>query len=136
MTGDWSMSILKKHVTAITCDLVPCDRTPFREVLHDQVESQGNSDRTACRPENFTKAGFFYLCRQSALADSHHGRTQDSGRYRKTNCSVENLIQVSPQARVTVMSHSTLPDECIRPAHLGFVNLHCRRSDPRMDHPA
>lgn len=57
------MSIIKAHVIAATCDLVPCDRTPFREVLHDQVESQGNSDRMACKPENFTKAGFFYSCR-------------------------------------------------------------------------
>lgn len=56
-------SIFGLHVSAKTCDLVPCDRTPFREVLHDQVESQGNSDRMACRPENFTKAGFFYSCR-------------------------------------------------------------------------
>ena len=57
------MSIIKAHVTASSCDLTPCDRTPFWEVLHDQVESQGNSDRMAGRPENFTKAGFFYSCR-------------------------------------------------------------------------
>ena len=54
------MSIIKAHVTASSCDLTPCDRTPFWEVLHDQVESQGNSDRMAGRPENFTKAGFFF----------------------------------------------------------------------------
>ncbi len=61
-------SIFGLHVSAKTCDLVPCDRTPFREVLHDQVESQGNSDRMACRPENFTKAGFFYSCRPTHVS--------------------------------------------------------------------
>ena len=51
------------HVTAISCDL-PCDQTPFWGILHDLVESQGNDDRMACRPENSTKAGFFFVaCR-------------------------------------------------------------------------
>lgn len=57
------MSIIKAHVTASSCDLTPSDRTPFWEVLPDHVESLGNSDRMAGRPENFTKAGFFYSCR-------------------------------------------------------------------------
>lgn len=57
------MSIIKAHVLTEICETEPCDRTPFWEVLPDQVESQGNSDRMACQPENFTKAGFFYSCR-------------------------------------------------------------------------
>ncbi len=61
-------NILEAHVLTEMCDLVPCDRTPFREVLHDQVESQGNSDRMACQPENFTKAGFFYSCRPTHVS--------------------------------------------------------------------
>ena len=129
------MSILEAHVIAVTSEYSGGTRPRFGKFLTNHLDA-APSVRMACKPRNFTKAGFFFSCRQSALADSHHGRTQDSGRYRKTNCSVENLIQVSPQASVNVMSQRTLPDECIRPAHLGFVNLHCRRSDSYMDHPA
>lgn len=130
------MSILKAHVTAMTREHHGATKPRFGKFLTNLLVGTPRLIRMACRPRNFTKAGFFFSCRQSALADSHHGRTQNSGRYRNTNCSVENLIQVSPQASVNVMSQRTLPDECIRPAHLGFVNLHCRRSDSCMDHPA
>ena len=130
------MSIIKAHVIAATCEYSGGTRPRFGEFLTNRLAATPRLIRMACKPRNSTKAGFFFACRQSAIANGPHGRTQYSGRYGKTNRSVENLIQVSPQARVKVTSHRTLPDECIRPAHLGFVNLHCRRSDPRMGHPA
>jgi hypothetical protein len=58
------MSILKAHVTAMTCDSsVMRIKTPFREILQRSNCSASNCDRMACRPEDFAKAGFFFSCR-------------------------------------------------------------------------
>lgn len=131
------MNIIKAHVMTVMCESADTGSKPrFGKFSNDPTIPVSSMVRMAGQPENFTKAGFFFSCRQSALANGPHGRTQYSGRCGKTNRSVGNSIQVSQQARVKVTSHRTLPDECIRPAHLGFVNLHCRRSDPCMGHPA
>lgn len=57
-------SIFGLHVLTETCDYLASIKTPFREVLHDRAVRSPVSDRMACQPENFTKAGFFFSCRE------------------------------------------------------------------------
>ena len=56
------MSILEVHVTAMTRDTSGDAKPRFGKFLTNHL-AVAPSVRMACRPRNFTKAGFFFSCR-------------------------------------------------------------------------